>query len=73
MAKRTGSTVSIVRRIVGKVNPDEAKERRAKQEATAKRIDTEPLTFKEKARKWVAETGQSEVTFWRVLQRGKPS
>ena len=68
IARRTGSTVAVVRRIVGKVDQEA---RRMKQEETARRIDGEPLGWGEKVARWKAETGQSEVTFWRVLKRLK--
>ncbi len=69
IARRTEATISEVRRIVGKLDPQEVAERRRLQEETARRIDAEPLTWSEKAKQWTAETGQSGATFWRVLKR----
>jgi hypothetical protein len=69
IAKRTETTAAIVRRIVGKLDPGEMAEKRRLQEETARRIDAEPLTWSEKAKRWTAETGQSGATLWRVLKR----
>jgi hypothetical protein len=69
IAEQTGSTVAVVRRIVGKVDQEARRER---QEAIAGRIDAEPLAWDEKVARWRAETGQCEATFWRVLKRAKP-
>jgi hypothetical protein len=66
IARQTGSTVAVVRRIVGKVDQDA---RRKQQEEIACRIDGEPLGWGEKVARWKSETGQSEATFWRVLKR----
>ena len=52
IAKQTGSTVAVIRRIVGKVDQEA---RRLQQEEVARRIDAEPLTWKEKAARWTAE------------------
>ena len=71
IAKRTGSTVAVVRRIVGKVDPEAERERRRQLDAIALRIDAEPLTFNEKAERWKAETGKCAVTFWRTVKRAK--
>jgi hypothetical protein len=68
VAERAGTTVSKVRRIVGKA--DKAGERR-RQEETARAIDALPLAWGEKAERWKQQTGQSETTFWRVPQRLK--
>jgi hypothetical protein len=68
IARQTGSTVAVVRRIVGKVDQEA---RRKQQAEVAQRIDGEPLGWGEKVARWGAETGQSEVTFWRVLKRLK--
>lgn len=70
IAKQTGKTPAIVRRVVGKLDPQAKADRHRLQEATARRIDAEPLSRSEKAECWKAETGQSEATFWRVLRRG---
>jgi hypothetical protein len=69
IAKRTKTTAAIVRRIVGKLDPQDVAKRRRLQEETARRIDAEPLPWSEKAKRWAAETGQSGATFWRVLKR----
>jgi hypothetical protein len=69
IAKQTGTTAAVVRRIVGKLDPA-AKERRGKeQEATAARINARSEPWPEKVRRWKAETGQSEATLFRVLER----
>ena len=69
IARRTGTTVSEVRRIVGKLIPAEKEKRRKEQEATAARINAQSGSWSEKVRRWIAETGQSEATFFRVLER----
>ena len=69
IARRTGATVSEVRRIVGKLNPAEKERRRKEQDATAARINAGPGRWSEKVRQWEAETGQSGATLWRVLHR----
>jgi hypothetical protein len=61
--------VSQVRRIVGKLDPAETERRRKKQEETAKRINARSDSWPEKVRRWKAETGQSEATFFRVIKR----
>jgi len=61
--------VAVVRRIAGKV--DRTSHHRW-QEDTARMIDAEPLTWRDKVARWKAETGQGEVTFWTVLKRLKP-
>jgi hypothetical protein len=63
--------VSEVRRIVGKLDPEERERRRQDQEATAARINAGPGAWSEKVRQWEASTGRSEATFWRVLRRIK--
>jgi hypothetical protein len=68
VAERTGTTVSKVRHIVGKV--DKAGQRR-RQEETARAIDALPLAWGEKLERWKQQTGQSETSFWLVLQRLK--
>jgi hypothetical protein len=68
VAERAGTTVAIVRRVAGKLDREAI---RRHQEETAQRIDAEDLTWGEKVAKWQEETGQSEATFWRVLQRVK--
>jgi hypothetical protein len=69
IASKTETTVAIVRRVVGKLDPQTVSNRRRHQEETARRIDAEPLSWSEKAKRWTAETGQSGATFWRVLKR----
>jgi hypothetical protein len=71
IAEQTGSTATIVRRIVGKVDPVQERERRRFQEEVALRIDTEPLTFNEKVARWKAEIGQNGATFWPILKRAR--
>jgi hypothetical protein len=66
VARQAGSTVAVVRRIVGKVDVEG---HRRQQDATAARINAEPLAWSGKVAMWKNETGQSEATFWRVLQR----
>lgn len=66
IAHLTGSTTAVVRRIVGKLDQVA---RRKRQEAAARRINAEDLSWGEKAARWKAETGQSEATLWRVLNR----
>jgi hypothetical protein len=71
IAERTGTTVSVVRRVVGKLDRAAIRQR---QEEVAMRINAERLTWSEKVARWRAETGMSEATFWRVLHRnGNPS
>jgi hypothetical protein len=61
--------VATIRRIVGKLDPAEKERRRMEQEATATRISTESGSWADKVKRWIAETGQSGATFWRVLRR----
>lgn len=68
VAKQTGTTVAVVRRLVPPV--DTAGHRR-EQEEKARTIDALPLTWCEKAERWMEETGTSGTTFWRVCQRLK--
>src|SRR5262249_46295309 len=68
IADRTGATMSVVRRLVGKVDRSSS---RNEQEEMARQIDQEPLPWHEKVARWKEKTGQSEATFWRVLQRCK--
>jgi hypothetical protein len=71
IARRTGATVSEVRRIVGKLDPAEKERRRKEQEATAARINARSEPWPEKVRRWKAETGQSEATLFRIIKRSK--
>lgn len=66
IAKQTGTTVAVVRRLVGKVDRVAICRQ---QDTTARRIDAEPLRWCEKVAMWKEQTGQSEATFWRVLRR----
>ena len=66
IARRTASSESRVRRIVGKLNHASV---RAKQEEIAAKIGAEPVRWSEKIERWRSETGQSEATLWRVLKR----
>ncbi len=68
IAQATETTVAVVRRIVG---PADRAGSARRQEEVALRIDGLDLPWKEKARQWTEATGQSETTFWRVLQRIK--
>jgi DNA-directed RNA polymerase specialized sigma24 family protein len=69
IARRTGTTVAEVRRIVGKLDPAEKARRREEQEGTAARIDAGPGSWSDKVQQWEDATGQSGATFWRVLHR----
>jgi hypothetical protein len=69
IARKTGATVATVRRIVGKLDPAEKESRRKEQEAAAAEINAQSGSWSEKARRWKAETGQSEATLFRVLER----
>jgi hypothetical protein len=69
IARQTGTSPAVVRRIVGKLDPAEKERRTKEQEATATRINAGPGSWSEKVKQWEAATGQSEVTFWRVLHR----
>ena len=68
IASTTGSTVSVVRRIVGPTDKDELLRQ---QQDAARRIDALPLSWKEKVEMWKQDTGQCGTTFWRVLRRLK--
>lgn len=68
VAEQAGTTVAKVRRVVGRMDKAGL---RARQEAIARAIDAEDLPWGRKAAKWHEQTGQSEATFWRVLQRMK--
>ena len=61
-----GSTVNVGRRVVGKLDKAAI---RARQEETAREIDSQPLPWSGKVALWKERTGKSEVTFWRVLRR----
>ena len=69
VAVESGTTPAVVRRVVGKVDPQQEAARQRQQDEIAGRIDAEPLPWSKKAELWIAETGQSETTFWRVLKR----
>ena len=71
IAKRTGATPAVVRRVVGNLDPQAVADRRRVQEITARRIGAELLPWSEKVKLWTEQTGQSEATFWRVLRRLK--
>jgi hypothetical protein len=66
VARQTGSTVNVVRRVVGKLDKAAI---RGQQEETAREIDSQPLPCSGKVALWKERTGQSEATFWRVLRR----
>lgn len=66
MAKESGSTVSVVRRIVGK---QDRKAIDLKTLETAQRINALPLDWRGKAEAWKTATQTSETTFWRALKR----
>ena len=68
VARQAGSTVNVVRRVVGKLDKVAI---RAQQEETAREIASQPLPWSGKVALWNERTGQSEATFWRVLQRVK--
>ena len=69
IARKTGTTVSAVRRIVGKLDPAQKERRRKEQDAIAARINAGPGSWSQKVKRWKAETGQSEATLFRVLER----
>jgi hypothetical protein len=69
VAQQSGATVAVVRRVCGKLDQAEEAARRGRQEEIACRIDAEPICWTEKVVRWVAETGQSGATLWRVLKR----
>ena len=65
----TGSTQGVVRRIVGKLDPEEVQEARQCQMDTARQIDGLPISWPEKVARWEEQTGQSGATLWRVLKK----
>jgi len=69
IARQTGTTVSEVRRIVGKLDPAQKERRRKEQEEIAARINARAGSWTQKVKRWEAETGQSEATLFRVLER----
>ena len=69
ISRRTGATISEVRRIVGKLDPAQKERRRKEQDAIAARINAGPGSWSQKVKRWEAETGQSEATLFRVLER----
>lgn len=69
ISKKTGVPVSVVRRIVGKLDPVAKQARAAQQAETAHRINASPGSWAEKVRMWQEATGQSEATFWRLLKK----
>jgi hypothetical protein len=71
IARRTEATPAVVRRVVGKLDPQTVADRRRVQERAAHSIDADPLPWSEKVKRWREQTGQSEATFWRVLRRLK--
>jgi hypothetical protein len=66
VARQAGSTVNVVRRVVGKLDQAAI---RAQQEEIAREIDRHPLPWSGKVALWKERTGQSGATFWRVLRR----
>jgi hypothetical protein len=73
IARQTETSPTVVRRIVGKLDPQAAADRRRTQVEIARCIKSEPLTWFQKVKRWKEETGQSEATFRRVLRRcGNP-
>jgi hypothetical protein len=68
VAKQAETTPAVVRRVVGKLDPQVEEARRKAQMEVARRIDAQPLPWSEKAKLWTEETGQSGTTFWRVLK-----
>jgi hypothetical protein len=69
VAKQAETTPAVVRRIVGKLDPDLEEAHRKAKVKVARRIDALPLPWSEKAKLWTEETGQSGTTFWRILKR----
>jgi hypothetical protein len=69
VAQQAGTTVGVVRGVCGNLDPELSRRHRSRQEEIAGRIDAEASTWPEKVERWKEETGQSETTFWRVLQR----
>jgi hypothetical protein len=69
IARKTGATIATVRRIVGKLGPAEKERHRKEQEEIATRINAGPGAWSRKVKQWKAETGQSEATLFRVLER----
>lgn len=69
IASETGTTVAIVRRIVGKLDPSVQTYKKQQLQEIAKRIEAEGGTWAEKVIKWQSATKTSGTTFWRVLKR----
>lgn len=68
MAAQTGTTVAVVRRLVGKV--DREGERRER-ERVALEVENEGGSWTEKVARWEERTGTSGTTFWRALARAQ--
>jgi hypothetical protein len=68
IAEATGSTPAAMRRIVGPLDPKKEAQRRRDLNAIAKRINSEPGTWKQKTAKWKTATGHSDTMFWRNLK-----
>ena len=71
IARKTGATVAMVRRIVGKLDPQEKERRRKEKEQAAAPINAGTAPWADKVRRWRAETGQSEATLFRIIKRIK--
>ena len=66
IARQSGTTVPIVRRIVGKLDRTA---QRQKQDDAARKVHALGGSWSEQAAAWKAETGQCEVTYWQVFKR----
>ena len=66
IAQQSGTTVPIVRRVVGTLDRTLG---RKKQDDVARKVHALGGSWSERAAAWRAETGQCEVTYWRVLKR----
>ena len=69
IARQAGATVPVVRRVVGKFNRTIQRQR---QEEAARTIASRGVPGPDQVAAWHAETGQCEVTNWRVLKRTGP-
>ena len=66
IARQAGTTVPVVRRIVGKLDRTPVRQR---QDDAARKVHALGGTWSEQVAAWKAETGRCEVTYWRVLKR----
>ena len=66
IARQSGTTVPVVRRVVGKLDRTPVRQR---QDDAARKVHALGGSWSEQVAAWKVETRQSEVTYWKVLKR----